>query len=127
MNRKERIEELLTSPDLLSWLQGWYFAHCNGDWEHNYGPSITPCITTIDNSGWTVSIALTGTRLETVPFELLFIEREEHDWVHCKVEQGYFVGYGGPGNLIEVINQFREWANPYIVIADFLEIDLAGS
>lgn len=44
-------------------------------------------------------------------FKDIKIQRaDENDWVFCKVEDGNFQGYGGPGNLGELINIFLEWA-----------------
>ena len=51
--------------DELSWLQQWYSAHCDGEWEH--GPGIT--IETIDNPGWSMTILVEGTELESATFE----------------------------------------------------------
>jgi hypothetical protein len=36
------------SNDLISWLQRWYTAQCDGGWEHHYGITIG----TLDNPGW---------------------------------------------------------------------------
>jgi len=44
----------------LSELQKWYFAQCDGDWEHSYGVRID----TVDNPGWTLEIDLVGTNLD---------------------------------------------------------------
>ncbi len=40
--------------DVLGELQGWFLAHCNGDWEHSHGVSIA----TLDNPGWSIEINL---------------------------------------------------------------------
>ena len=48
---KDRIRESDTRPDpdeAFNWLQGWYMAHCDDDWEHSFGVTIE----TIDNPGW---------------------------------------------------------------------------
>ncbi|MDQ7778906.1 MAG: Imm53 family immunity protein, partial [Planctomycetota bacterium] len=45
-------------------LQKWFAGHCNGDWEHGAGITIT----TLDNPGWGVDISLEGTELENKPF-----------------------------------------------------------
>ena len=37
--------------DELSWLQQWYSAHCDGEWEHGFGVTIA----TLDNPGWSVT------------------------------------------------------------------------
>lgn len=112
MQRETQIKELLASPNNVSWLQGWYFAMCDGDWEHSYGPRIS----TLDNPGWTLEIVLQDTGLEDKVFTDIQIKRNEHDWVFCLVKDGVFYGAGGPLNLDELIGIFREWASPFINI-----------
>ena len=51
--------------DELSWLQQWYSAHCDGEWEHGFGVTIA----TLDNPGWSVTIDVEGTQLASTPFE----------------------------------------------------------
>jgi len=53
-----------TPRDILGELQAWFLAHCNDDWEHNNGVTIT----TLDNPGWWIEIDLTHTELETRSF-----------------------------------------------------------
>ena len=90
----------------IVWLQRWYLSQCNQDWEHQYGVQIG----TIDNPGWTLSIDLQGTELETPPFTAQKIERTEEDWVHCWVADGKFQAACGPENLEEALGAFRKWA-----------------
>ena len=92
----------------LDKLTSWYSAQCNGDWEHSYGISID----TLDNPGWLVKVDLTETDLETRIFiPVLRGESEtEHDWIHCNVELGKFIGAGGSGNLSEIIEVFIAWS-----------------
>lgn len=89
----------------LEWLQSWYLLQCNGDWEHSYGVKID----TLDNPGWSLEIDLTDTSLQNRPFEKTKIERTEDDWVMCEVEKNQFYGAGGPKNLGEIIQVFRNW------------------
>jgi len=51
--------------DELSWLQQWYSAQCDGEWEHGSGITIE----TLDNPGWSVEICVEGTELASAPFE----------------------------------------------------------
>jgi hypothetical protein len=90
---------------LIRWLQDWYLSKCDGDWEHSYGLSIA----TLDNPGWSVSISLLGTGLENKQFEALVLERTENDWIHCRLKDGSFEGFGGPSNLEELICTFKDW------------------
>ena len=87
----------------LLWLQGWYKDKTNSVWEHSYGIKID----TIDNPGWKLSVDLKGTLLEGVILENTSIERSDDDWIHYKVIDNQFVGYGGPENLSELITIFR--------------------
>lgn len=91
--------------DLIGELETWYLGNCDGDWEHQFGVHID----TLDNPGWEVRINLEDTPLEGLPFARLKQERDEHDWVHCRVENATFVGYGGPRNLSTILRIFMEW------------------
>lgn len=110
--RREEIEQALKSPDHFVWLQGWYYAMCDGEWEHDGGVSID----TLDNPGWFVEINLFETSLETLPFEKYGIERSPNDWIDCQVKENKFVGTGGPMNLSELVSVFREWASSSLEI-----------
>lgn len=92
--------------DTLSELQEWYSSHCDGDWEHQNGI----CIDTLDNPGWRLTVDLTETDLENKPFQDVINSESESGWVHCKVEDKKFQGYGGPYKLEEVIQVFLRWA-----------------
>jgi hypothetical protein len=106
--------------ELLSWLQNWYAAQCDGDWEHQYGLTIE----TLDNPGWYVAINLAETPLEDTTFQPVDERyRSEDNWVDCRVVEGdaegisvrdsvrgpKFRGAGGPHNLSEILHIFREW------------------
>ena len=92
----------------LEHLQNWYASQCNGDWEHSFGVKID----TLDNPGWILEIDLIETDLSNEPFpEFKRGDSEEGpDWVHCKVEVGKFLGYGGAKNLSELLQHFLAWA-----------------
>jgi hypothetical protein len=94
------------TKDNIGWLQGWYFENCDGDWEHDERISIQ----TLDNPGWKLEVNLEGTQQEDLKTD--FFERQsqenEDDWVHFKIEEGYFRGHCGPLNLTELIGYFRE-------------------
>ncbi len=94
--------------DAVQWLEEWYYAHCDGDWEHGSGIHIG----TLDNPGWSVSINLEGTELENVlftPIDESF--RSENDWLICRVEKNEFLGFGGSKNLKEILSVFRTWVD----------------
>ena len=89
----------------LADLQLWYLAQCNGDWEHQYGVHIE----TLDNPGWLLKIALSGTDAESRQLDRVKIERTDNDWIHYWVENNEFRAALGPQNLAEGIRTFLEW------------------
>jgi len=91
----------------LEWIQNWYARHCDGDWEHSWGVRVE----TLDNPGWKVAIHLEDTELGGQDFIPIQIDRTEEDWLYIKVENGVYRGVGGPYNLTEILNEFREWAD----------------
>jgi len=78
----------MNSDKLIEDLQTWYEAQCDGDWEHDYGVSIT----TLDNPGWGVKINLYGTILENKVFEEIVLE-DGQGWIDCRVIDNQFRGY----------------------------------
>ena len=95
--------------DDLEWLLEWNCSQCDGDWEHKHGVKIS----TIENPGWRFSISLEGTQLESIPFQIIAIDRKEHDWAHCYIRNKEFQGACGLLNLSEVLQIFRHWAESY--------------
>lgn len=96
-----------SESNLLKRLQDWFASMCNDDWEHTYGVFIS----NIDNPGWSLKVELKDTYLYDVKFKDVKIQRDdENDWVLCRVQAGDFQGYGGPGNLSELIEIFLNWA-----------------
>lgn len=97
----------MMKDDVFDSLQKWYFAQCDGDWEHEYGILID----TLDNPGWNVSINLIGTECENKKFNEVDHQIDENNWLQCVVKDGKFIGSGGPLNLIDIIKLFVEWKN----------------
>lgn len=89
--------------ETLSWIQGWFKSHCNGNWEHSYGIKIE----TLDNPGWQVKIDLEGTDLEgtVTPYEL--IEKSDNDWYGYKIQDSVFHAAGDPDKLGVLLELFR--------------------
>lgn len=87
--------------DSLPALQRWYASRCDGVWEHAHGIEIA----TLDNPGWKVKLsgASSGNAID------LAIERDESDWISVRATQAEFAGYGGPGNLPELLALAVEW------------------
>ena len=92
--------------DVIFWLEKWLARHADGDWEHRNGIRIE----SIDNPGWTVTIDLEGTDLESIQFEKIRKEIAEHDWT-CRVKDQRFEGSGDPAKLIATLEGFRDWAS----------------
>jgi hypothetical protein len=101
-----KIEKTIMEQDDFLWLQKWYQAQCDGDWEHSRGIHLG----TIDNPGWSLRVNLQDTELEKKIFQKIEIERSEHDWLFCKVNNNIFDGVCGSTNLPEVLKLFRNWA-----------------
>ncbi|WP_157653604.1 immunity 53 family protein [Burkholderia ubonensis] len=95
------ITNLLHMTDPLTVLQRWYASRCDGVWEHAHGIEIA----NIDNPGWRVKIdgASAGKPLD------LHVERDEMDWISIRATDTAFAGYGGPGNLPELLALAADW------------------
>lgn len=88
----------------LEWIQAWYAAQCDGEWEHQYGITIE----TMDNPGWSVRIALTETAMQGKTMEAVRVDHGEKDWMQCFLREDVFCGYGDPTKLEKILQVFRE-------------------
>ena len=123
------------SVSSISNLQEWYASQCNGDWEHTFGVTIS----TMDNPGWGLTIDLTGTSLENIPFneyrvnldaqrafqedmspeDIAFYEHmfdstaPELEWMICVKREStkQYAANGGPLMLDQMIQKFLDWAD----------------
>ncbi|HET6762616.1 MAG TPA: immunity 53 family protein [Longimicrobiaceae bacterium] len=95
-----------STPDLLDALQQWYDRQTDGDWEHSWGVKIG----TLDNPGWSVKVNLEGTDLEDRPFAEVAELEPEREWIHCRVVDCRFEGFGGPLMLDRILRGFVDWA-----------------
>jgi len=86
-------------------IQEWYDHQCDGDWEHQYGLTIS----TLDNPGWSLKIDLVMTNLEKEIFTDVKINRSEDDWVVARKNGLTFECFGGSKNLSEMIRIFLDW------------------
>lgn len=93
--------------DEIRELQDWYLSRCDGEWEHKYGINIV----SLDNPGWTVDMALTGTGLENVPFVEIIDMSSEREWLRCWVDDNGWHGAGGPLMLAQLLRHFLAWAH----------------
>ena len=87
---------------ILEWLQAWYHAKCDGEWEHTNGIKID----TLDNPGWSVQIDLGQLGLDP---RHIVVEESEKDWIRCSIQAERFEGYGDPAKLGIILETFREW------------------
>jgi hypothetical protein len=87
------------------WLLDWFQSHCNGDWEHGGGISIS----SLDNPGWSITIDLEGTELYDQSFNTINIDRSDNDWLYCFCKENKFEGRCGTINLPEVLQIFKNW------------------
>jgi hypothetical protein len=93
--------------DNIKWLQKYFLECCNGDWEHTHQIKIG----TLDNPGWLVDIDIKDTTLENISFPEIESERDEHNWIFCRVVDKVFKGRGGVTNLDEILTVFRDWVS----------------
>lgn len=92
--------------DVLDWLERWYEAQCDGDWEHGFGPQIS----TIDNPGWSLTVDLDGTDCNGRILEAIEHNYDhETEWRKCWTEGNEFHGVGGPRQLRAILETFRAW------------------
>ena len=101
------MNERVTNNDLLLWLQDWYAAQCDGDWEHEYGVRID----TLDNPGWHLKIDLAETEFATRPFDGIEWHRSDDEWLVCRLEGETFDAACRPHQLVDAIAAFRDWVS----------------
>jgi hypothetical protein len=110
-----RRQSALVSPvpenmgECVAWIQKWYSAQCDGEWEHDLGVAIG----TLDNPGWSVKIDLKGTNLDGTAFEELSRLGSGRAFLSCKVTENRFEGAGGPHMLGEILATFVRWAQAH--------------
>lgn len=90
----------------VDFLQAWYQAQSNGEWERARGVTIE----TLDTPGWMVTIDLAGTAIEGRSMAALQNERSPSDWLLCEVEQNQFRGQGDSQKLLVILEIFQRWA-----------------
>ena len=94
------------SSDNFEWLQSWYVAHCDDEWEESYGIKIE----SLDNPGWSLEVNLVGTDLEGRILDRQFTEKGEHEWMDARSDGQQFYAAGGPRDLGRIVAAFRAWA-----------------
>lgn len=102
--------------DAWARLQSWYIAQCDGEWEHSYGVTIE----TLDNPGWSLSVDLSGTRLDgcKCPRTDEGLDDEDFDdegetkgpWLEYYVKNNVFEAACDPSSLSCAVRAFLSWA-----------------
>lgn len=101
--------------NILEWLQKIYAEDfCDGSWEHEHGLSIG----NIDNPGWDFTFDLKDTDIVDIPFEEVYIKKDENDWYQCWIKDDEFRGWGGARNLTDILMEFKKWYIKASAIAD---------
>ena len=97
----------MPNTDHLEWLETWYQEQCNGEWEHSHGVHLD----TLDESGWQLTINLTGTSAEHIAPRKLAFDSPAGDWITCTLAGGRFEGSGDPRKLEQISGVFRRWVD----------------
>lgn len=89
--------------ETLAWLQKWYLARCDGEWEFREGIKLL----SVSNPGWSVEINVSDTPLETVGIPLTQFHNSADDWYGYFLDDALFVGSGDPTKLEVILQVFR--------------------
>jgi hypothetical protein len=87
--------------------QNWYKSQCNGDWEHTFQVKIE----TVDNPGWSITIDLEDTSLESAEFKLTQ-HNGEFDWFTIIAADKKYSAAGDPDKLEFLIEYFLDQLLP---------------
>jgi Immunity protein 53 len=90
----------------VEFLQSWYQAQANGEWERFHGVTIE----TLDTPAWMVTVDLAGTPLDGRSMATVQAERSAGDWMLCEVEHNQFCGQGDSQKLVTILEIFQRWA-----------------
>ena len=80
------------------WLMKWNQTNCANK---------RICMESLDNPGWAVHINLKDV-LVRKDMQEVNIDYGDDDWIVCKMEDGYFKGYGDPSKLLLILQTFRK-------------------
>lgn len=92
--------------DILARIQHWYAPQCKGNLERQWGVQID----TLDNPGWSVSIALNETACAGRSFEEINIRRSDKDWIRCWKDGLVFEGCGDEYKLSAILECFLNFS-----------------
>jgi len=91
---------------MLDALQAWFVAHCDGNWEQEYGVTIG----TIEDPGWELRVDVVGTRLAGSDLARQRLARAPDDWIETWCDGYTFYAAGGPNSLDELVASFVSFA-----------------
>jgi hypothetical protein len=100
-----KIRSIIMKDKMINWLQNWVFQNCDGKW----GKINRIFLRNIDNPGWLLTLQLANSRYENKHVPKMKIDRTENDWCHCFIDDEKFVDTGGPCNLNEMLNYFKDF------------------
>jgi len=87
----------------IAWLQQWYIAQCDDEWEHEYGIKIE----TMDNPGWLIKIDLKYTNMEDVRIKTSTTNSSHDDWYTIEIVDSVFTGLSSFNNLEILLKKFK--------------------
>ena len=90
--------------EILEWIQNWFKANCDGDWEK--GEVIQ--ITTLDNPGWEVEIDISKTSVANLDVKWILNENGKQDWYGVKIENQRFTAAGDTQKLVFLLDLFKQ-------------------
>jgi hypothetical protein len=90
--------------EALAWLQQWYLARCDGEWEFREGIKLL----STSNPGWSIEINVSDTELQDLTIAARMLKTSEDDWYGYLLEDALFVGCGDPSKLESLLQLFRQ-------------------
>ena len=90
--------------EITDWIQHWFKANCDGNWEQGNGIQIT----TLENPGWDVEIDISNTSMANIEIKGVLNETSKDDWYAVKIENQKFNASGDASKLVFLLGLFRE-------------------
>jgi hypothetical protein len=87
----------------MEWIERWFKRHCDGEWEHENRFRIE----SISNPGWSITVDLSETSLESYVFDSGFVSNGEGDFYWVKVNNAKFDAFGDVSKLMFILGFFR--------------------
>ena len=95
----------MKSTNIISWLERFNRRNC----DRTSNSKFEIFVKSFQTRGWSVTIDLDGTSLSGASCERMDIERGPDNWVRCYVKDDVWEAIGGPHNLKEILELFRQW------------------